>query len=41
MEAEARDGTEGHNQRHGGLEVREQVHEVVVQGRTNNSETYF
>ena len=41
MEAKVRDGPEGHNQRHGGLEVRDQVHEVVVQGKTSDSETYF
>ena len=41
MKAEVCDGPKGHNQRHGGLEVRDQAHEFVVQGRTSNSETYF
>ena len=41
MEAEVCNGPEGHNQRHRGLEVRDQVHEVVVQVITSDSETYF
>ena len=41
MEVEVHDSPEGHNQRHGGLEVHDQVHEVVVQGRTSDSEMYF
>ena len=41
MEAEVRDVPKGHNQRHGGLEVRDQVYEVVEQVRTSDSEKYF
>ena len=41
MEAEVCDGSEGLHQRHGGLEVRDQVHEVAVKGGKSDSETYF
>ena len=40
-EAEVCDGSEGYHQQHIGLEVRDQVHKVAVQGGTSDSETYF
>ena len=41
MGAEIRNGPGGHHQRKGGLEVRDQVHEVDVQGGTSVSEMYL